>query len=179
MHNRNRMKNIIKTLGISLTLLVLLGLPFYFLSNRKKDIINTSTPSTSGISGPTQNEKQMANDQKQSNINRVNLDQASQAQIKSVLPLITYTNESKGTYEIGSIVNGIYEDGGVCKLIVKKNALYLSFQESTIKSPKSLECKSFSIPKDKFPEKGQWSVVVEYSSKNAQGTSESRNININ
>jgi len=179
MQHENRIKNIVKILGIMLVLLVFLGLTFYFSNINKKNSGNTSTPSTPGVSGPTQNEKQMANDQKQTNINRADLDQSPQAQIKSALPLITYINEGKDTYEIGSIINGIYEDGGVCKLIAKKNTLYLTFQDYSIKNPRSLECKTFSIPKAKLPEKGQWSITVEYSSKNAQGTSESRNINNN
>lgn len=159
------------------------GLGFWLFAHKnnasRKPVIQPG--SVAEISKPTEEEKQAADIQKDKNLARAQADQTtapSPTNIKQVVPYITFIDQTNDNVEVGGIIPGIYESGGTCTLTAKNGTKQVTVQSEAQKNATTTDCRPFTIPEVQFSPKGTWSFVVSYTSSNAQGSSQSKDMNV-
>ena len=100
-------------------------------------------------------------------------EQDSSSTASLVTPIITSwgahsTNES---YTVSSFVQGTIENGGSCKLSMKKDSDVYSAEKTAKAGAQNTTCGTFEIPATELSS-GVWTVTIEYVSANYQGSSD-------
>lgn len=173
--NKNKRKLVI-TLAL---ILVIVGIVAGSIALAKSKSSTSTTPkaeqgSVADVSRPTSEEKNTANKQKQQNIERENLeksDNTSSNGKKSVVPIITFLDQTKENLEAGALISGIYESEGTCTFKAVKGNTVVVKQTKALKNPTTTDCTPFNVPLNELVPKGAWNITISYSSENAQGTS--------
>lgn len=184
--NKNIQKKYILSLA-ALALLATLVLLIFFFSNKESDnITNQSPPGQQAdaidLSPPTEEDIKRAEANKEKNVAR---DDAEKNQPvpepgtkKVVKPTITYAGLYGDTVEVGGFVGGVFEDGGKCKATFSLGSTSFSKTVTAEKNINSVDCPVMSAQKSEFSQNGKWLVIVSYDSSNANGQSDSREIEI-
>ncbi len=172
-----------KTLILSLLILIMAGAGFWLFSNKnasdKKTVIQPG--SVADVSRPTEAEKQAADTQKDKNIAREQADNTkapSPTNKKQVIPYITFIEQTGGNIEAGGIITGVYETSGTCTLTITNGTKQVTVQSEAKQNATTTDCTPFSIPEVRFSPKGTWTFVLSYSSPNAQGSSQTKDVNV-
>lgn len=98
--------------------------------------------------------------------------------LKSVKPVITYAGVYGDNIELGGYVNDVFEDGGKCTAVFKKDDQSLSKVVNSVKNNTAVDCPAMSVPRNEFKSSGIWSLAIEYSSSTAKGVSDSRTLEV-
>ena len=180
-NTKHKQKQSSKTKYISLVIIaIILGLVWYFLGKNEdssqKQIENGTVKNVPNSLEPTEEEMSAGDQQKQLNETREKIDSTTPATTQA-LPIITFAEQIDNTIEVGAFVNGIYEDGGTCKLIATKDQLVYTKDVQSIKNVQSTDCQTFNISTAEL-EPGIWEITVEYASPTASGKSDIRKITV-
>jgi len=95
------------------------------------------------------------------------------AQIK-----IVDASQYDDTFEVRAGVTNLTEENGTCEFTFTKGSQTLSRTTDAIFSGTSVNCATLDIPIVDFPAKGDWQMVVKYTSTTASGSSDSQKITI-
>jgi ABC-type Na+ efflux pump permease subunit len=163
---------------IVVTTLVIGGVSFLIL-NRKESTSKEVAPAGSvNLSGPTEQEKEDAEANKNIIVEREKaIQQAANAPSSSVKPVITYAGQYSDKIEVGGYVN-VFEDGGICEATFTHGNDNITRKVTAIKNVNSVDCPTISLGTSEFTPKGDWSVIISYTSPNYQGKSDTKNINV-
>lgn len=129
---------------------------------------------------PTEKEKKSGDEIKQSIVdqeNKRNNNVPNQSGKTSVLPKITYAEQYDKQVEVGSYINGIFEDGGTCTLTLSNASKKLTANVSGVRGSNNVNCPVLSIPTSSLYS-GTWSATVTYVSSTSEGVSTTRNITV-
>lgn len=170
---------------IAITLVALAAISVFYIKNNSN---NEQPKNPAGIQDdinftpPTAEDKQRVEDNKQRNVAR---DEALKDQTpqqpntkRSVIPTITYAGQYGQAVEIGGYVNGVFEDGGTCKATFSQSTNSFIKSVTAIKNTNSVDCPVMSANTNEFSSKGTWTVSITYISATAEGTSESKQIEV-
>lgn len=97
---------------------------------------------------------------------------------KSVTPVITNASQNATTVTVNSFVSGILENNGNCTMKAVKGSLTVSKTVQASANASTTDCAPFLVNRSDFPETGEWSVTVTYSSSTAEGTSQPRALSL-
>lgn len=89
---------------------------------------------------------------------------------------ITYASQNGDVVEVRSGVNNIIEESGTCQYIFTQNSLSLTRTNNAIFTGTGMNCETINIPVKDFPAKGEWQMVVKYTSSTAAGTSQTKTV---
>lgn len=166
-------------LGLTILLLIALGGSAYWLvrDRRPKTTANNPAGATNNVnlSPPTEEEKQAAQKEKEEkNQSQPPATTNASDGRKNVTPLIAYADATM----VSAYIPGIFEEGGACTATFTyqdntitqvgkgfQNSNYTSCEPLTLQSPLNI--------------KGEWEVVVSYSSTRSVGTSAATKIKVN
>ncbi|MCL2174288.1 hypothetical protein FWH58_03310 [Candidatus Saccharibacteria bacterium] len=81
-------------------------------------------------------------------------------------------------FEVRAGMNNIMEENGQCSYTFTRNGQTLSRSSEAIFTGTGTDCKTIDIPVSDFPAKGEWQMVVKYSSATSAGTADTRTISI-
>ncbi len=95
-----------------------------------------------------------------------------------ITPSLTRWAVSDNTFEAAGFVQGIYESGGNCTYTLTKNSWRITRESSGYKDATTTNCPPVTIPLDEFPEKGEWILVISYSSPTATGSSKGDSLSL-
>lgn len=176
-------KNMKKKLLITLILIALIALGAFLVLGTKK---NSITPSNSGeprevnsvdYGGPTELEKQAGDSQKENNVDRDTIDKGPRPSTAEII--IVDSSQYDSTFEIRSYISNIFEDGGSCTVtLTKANNPTISRTGPATSSATNTQCPKTNIPVSEFTSKGEWQLVITYSSASATGSTPQKAINI-
>lgn len=185
-----KIKRISKKIVIAAVLLiVIIALGTYFLLHKQKNSeqpagntdqaqqeppINFSPPTAEDVQRADENKERIIKDEQSKATNP-----SAPAGAKAVKPTITYAGQYGNQAEVGAYVSGIFEDGGTCQAIFQKGSQKFTKQVTAVRGANSVDCPVMSAAISEFKEKGSWTVSVSYSSANASGQSDPRQIGIN
>lgn len=166
-----------KTLLLLIIVLLALAVIFFFLEKKNdspRDQDNVSSDDISINYGPPSQEIQKETEdfkkaQESSN------DFSGSNQTSVVLTYLYYENDS---VYAGGIVNGVFEEGGSCKLTLRKGSLIVTGESTGLTNSKNTSCSQIAINRTKFPESGQWEATLAYESPTAKGISGGSKINV-
>lgn len=91
---------------------------------------------------------------------------------KSVAVGISFADVVDNKVEIRAFTPSITEGGGICTAQLQKGSMVVSVSSEAFIDSSSSVCNPIYIDMSKFPEKGNWSLTVTYSSNSAEGVSE-------
>lgn len=95
----------------------------------------------------------------------------------SVTPTVTYADQYGQQVEVGAFVSNVFEDGGICKLVMSKGTLTQATQVTAIKGATSVNCPVMTISNSKL-ETGTWQAIVTYASSSSEGSSTPRSVEV-
>lgn len=174
-HRPNR-----KKIALILTALILtaglIGGGLYIRNRRGQKSADTPRVATINYAPATPAEKQQVNDTKDKIVADQNkAKEAPQATgtKKSVTPTITNTTGSISAY-----VMGVFEEGGTCTATFVKSGETLSKSSVGFQNASYTQCSPIPLESG-YLSKGTWTVTVSYSSAAAEGTSLSKNFEVN
>lgn len=160
-----------------LILLVAGGLVYHYAhtndSNTYTPPTNTENPSANPVNQAVSN----AAKQRDLEQEKAGSSTSSSNSTKSVQPVITYAGEISGIIKVSSYVP-IFETGGTCTTTFSTGSTSFSRTSSGVQNAQSVVCPTISISSSQFSPKGQWQVVVKYSSSDASGVSNSQSFEV-
>lgn len=141
---------------------------------------NTAPVEPITYSGPTEQDKKDAEENKKNVESRDNLDSNTQtsSQKKQVNPVITNVSQADGKITINSYVSGVFEDGGICTVQISKDGVSLKRESKGFTDATTTGCAPIALDRSEFIVAGVWSVVVVYNSASSQGESQVKTLNI-
>lgn len=176
-----------KLLLVTLTILLVIGGASYLLlkknnNNSQQTAQSSATEEALNLNPPTAEDAQQVDENKQRIINEQE-NAATQppppaGTKKNVTPNISFAEQNGSTIEVGSFVSGIFENGGTCTAKFSRGSLSVAKTVAATPEGNSVYCPLFSVPTSEFSQKGEWSVVVSYSSAAASGSSEARKFEV-
>lgn len=157
-----------------ITLLLLLITIFLIYSNKfandKKNTNTDLTDTTASInySPPNEEEVNAGNNQKEQ------LPPADQEPEKpyNANVVIVDVNQNKQDIEVRAFVSNVVKNG-TCKIVFEKNDLKFSKIVNAFADASTTPCMSLIVPREEFPEPGEWKVTVIYESSELVGSTES------
>lgn len=132
-------------------------------------------------SGPTEQDKQDAANNKANVAKRQELEKEAKQESsskKQVNPVITNASQSGQQVTITGYISGVFEDGGICTMIASKGSTTVTRTTKGFADATTTSCSPFFIERSVFSESGSWSVTIKYSSSSAEGTSQSKTLEI-
>ncbi|MDO8335941.1 MAG: hypothetical protein Q7T74_04145 [Candidatus Saccharibacteria bacterium] len=133
-------------------------------------------------SGPSEQDKKDAADNKANVAKRQEIEQQAKQETssskKQVSPVITNANQNGQQVTVTGYVSGVFEDGGTCTLVASKDGTSFTRTSKGFADATTTSCSPFFIDRSAFSEPGSWTVKISYSSSNAEGTSQTRAIEI-
>lgn len=175
-----------KKILLVLLVIVLFATGIYFAFIRKDSSVNTSKSTGSSkaqddinYDPPTDSDKE-GNDQNKQAVEAQNKieQQATSSGIKTVKPTITYASQYDTSIEVGSYVSGVFESSGTCKATFMRNGATFTKSVQAVQGSNSMSCPVITAASSEFNPKGTWTVSVNYSSGSAQGSSDSRQLEV-
>ncbi len=97
---------------------------------------------------------------------------------KSVAVGVPFADVVDNNVEIRAFTPGIIEGGGKCTAQLQKGSKIVTATSEAFIDSSSSQCNPIYINLSSFPEKGEWSLTVQYSSNSAEGTSEKIGVTI-
>ncbi len=170
--------------GLALLIIIGAGAGYYIKTKNDKVADKPQTTAQGeqiNLDPPTKEDAQRVADNKQQIVDR---DDALKAQPrsgssqKSVKPVITYAGQYDGNVEVGGFVSGIFEDGGTCTATFTLGSAKVTKSVTAIKNANSVDCPAIVIGSNEFKQKGQWNLVLSYSSASYSGSSETKQIEV-
>jgi hypothetical protein len=165
-------------------LVVLLVAGGAFALNQRDTSPETSANSpnkTLKASPPTEQEKQSGDQVKSDVLADEQKHNGSSSQTTSgkrnVSPTITYAGVYGNSIEVGAFVNGIFEDGGKCTLVLQKGSSRLTTTVTAVKGSNNVSCPVMSVPRSSI-QTGSWQATVSYSSSAAEGQSSPQTVEV-
>ena len=151
------------TLAICIAL-SLFGIYNLFFKNR------TSKSSNPIVSPATEEEKKQADDNKNKIVQDLAKNKESSAGNNSkkisVTPIVTNTDNG----EVNVLINGVFEDDGICTAIFTKDNQEKTKSSTGFKNVSYTQCAPITLEKG-FLSPGKWNLIVRYASLNAEGAS--------
>ncbi len=92
-------------------------------------------------------------------------------------PIITFAQQSASIVEVAGFIEGVFEDGGTCTVTFKQNTSEIVATSVAFKDASNTMCNVIKVDTSRFT-KGQWSVVLNYSSAVAVGVSNERTFTV-
>jgi len=179
----------IKTLSTKNSILILilaLALGGSFIAYTK---IHNSSPkqieSPTGsinLSPSTQEDKKGVEENKQRLLDaqntQKNADNATAGGKKVVKPVITYAGIYNQTAEVGGYAPDVFETTATCTANFQNGSKSFTKSVQAVQGANSMDCPVITVNNNEFPVKGNWQVVLSYSSSSASGTSEPKQIQV-
>lgn len=172
---KNKKKVII---GIVLAVLILAsaGAFIYHRSQDEKPLYFVN------YDGPTEEEQKAADDQKDKNTARDELEKSYEDNPptgqREVAVSISDAGQYDSTVEVRAVVSGVYEDGGSCTAVFEQNGQEVRVDTVAFRDASTVQCGALDTPRSSFPAGGKWNVRVVYASGTSQGTSDTRTIEL-
>lgn len=159
-----------------LVVVVAFGAWWYFLKPTAQS--TTARPVNSvDYSGPTQEEQNAGDNQKEENQNREEID--SQPEATTATVIVTDASQYDNTIEVRAYIPNIYSSEGYCTAtFTKAGATTVTVNGSPFKDATTTQCGAMDVNRSAFSAAGTWSVVVSYTSSTATGSSEARSVSI-
>lgn len=126
---------------------------------------------------PSNEEKNAGNEQKAEIAKQdksANTTELTPSGKQKVTPIITSANQNS----VSAYVPGIFEENGKCRALFSSGSESFSLESEGFGNVSYTQCAPFSLQVSDFPKKGQWNVVVSYSSGVAEGESQSQQIEV-
>lgn len=172
---------------IALAIVLVLAIGGLGLYLRNKSLSSTATAPQIDQAGaekidlnpPTEEEKRATEDHKDALVKQEQeRNQSPPAEGRTVTPVITNSGFYDDQVEVGAFVSGVYEDTGTCTAVFTKAGAKVTKQTKGIKDATTTRCANFIVPRSEFPSAGSWAVTVSYASPTAQGTSETKTVEV-
>lgn len=174
-------KNKVITITIVLILVTVVGAYYLFIITRESAPINDSKNNDTQASleiikesPATDQEKAESQTAKEELVNNPNTRVIESGGRKQINVVITDYSPTV----IGSFIEGVVEDGGVCTATFTKDSSSFNKVVSAIANVSTSQCERVSLSPSDFPSKGLWSASISYSSSSSTGTSQPVTINI-
>jgi flagellar basal body-associated protein FliL len=147
----------------------------------------TSTGDYINLEPPTEDDKKET-DQNKDNLADEYLDANKQNPQPSTTPtsspstkkeatiVVTYAGQNGSVIEVGSYINNVYEDGGICTLTLTKDGSTITKQAMGVKDVSKTICPSFSVNRSEFNSAGIWQAVVSYESVHSSGKTSAQEV---
>lgn len=172
-----KIKSNTKTLLLVLVIL-LIGSTYYILANDNSDYSDilgvnpTPTVDFINLDPPTQQDKQEVEQNKQE-ILKPEKDKVSQPEPTktNATMIITYAGQYNGVIEAASIVQGIFEDGGVCTYTLTNQTQSIQKVSTGVANVSNTLCPAISIERSEVNSFGLWVMSVTYVSNTITATS--------
>jgi len=169
-----------KIIIISTVAVIIIGSTAYAVyAQSNKDKTKPHKPIT--YSGPSEQDKKDAQDNKANVAKRQQIEQQAQQQTsskKQVTPVITNANQNGQQVTITAYIAGVFEDGGTCTMVASKGSTTVTRTTKGFADATTTSCSPFFIDRSVFPESGVWDIKITYSSSNAEGISQSTALTI-
>lgn len=136
---------------------------------------------------PTEEEKQATEDHKDNLAEKDDDDTQPPATdnggLKQVKPFISVAQQFKDDQygdriEVHAYVPEIIESGGKCSFTFSQGGNQVAWQTDGLPNVSTTNCDTALVPRDKFPQTGTWSLVINYKSSNAEGTSDAIEVKV-
>lgn len=165
----NKKYLVLAIIAVAATLVVLVILS----RDESRDLTSNISKSGLNLSGPTDEEKQAGDVQKQKQEQEPSTRSAS----NEAKPVITsagqYDNPQYGkVIEVRALVTGVYESGGKCTATLKLGQAIVTRAVEALQDATTTRCDVVIIPRVEFPTAGEWELVVSYSSAAYSGKSD-------
>lgn len=166
----------------TLAVLILLGAATIafrqFTKNNQPSASTTRTATSDGINfDPPTQEEQEAGDKKKEEISKGTDQPSPPPSANGADVLITYGDVYAGNVEVGAYIANIFEDGGTCKLSLKKGTVEHTATSQGVKNVSTTNCPALSIVTNKLSP-GVWAATVTYTSPTISGTSKAKDITV-
>jgi cytoskeletal protein RodZ len=90
--------------------------------------------------------------------------------------VIVDASQYDDTFEVRAGVNNLTEEGGRCEFVFTQNSQVLTRSSDAIFTGTDVNCQTIEIPVKDFPNKGEWQMVVNYTSSASKGSSQSKTV---
>lgn len=151
-------------------------------SNGSKTEVEPPLPENKVSLDPPSEDEKRAGDEKKDEIveNKKDSGVDDQSASKNVTVIITDAGQYDGIIEVRSFIPDHYQDG-TCTITFTKGASKVSKDTPAYRDASTTICTNPLFKKSQFSATGKWQVAVTYKSKDgrANGTSETKTININ
>lgn len=167
---------ILTSLGI--ILLLLIGVGFY-LHNTGKLFNNQQSSNGVNLAPPTKEEKEAANTQKETNLNREDSPKTSQGGKSAASVFIVDASQYDSVVEVRGYTSSVIEDGGTCTATFKNPSFnQVSASSTARRDAQTTQCNTIDIPRSSFSGAGTWTVTLSYDSPSSSGASSQANVTI-
>jgi hypothetical protein len=79
-------------------------------------------------------------------------------------------------FEVRAGVTNLTEEGGQCEFTFTRNSDTLTYDSKASFTGTNVNCETLDVPVSDFPSKGEWQMVVKYTSSVSAGASQSRKV---
>lgn len=169
---------------LSILLLFSVGSFAYFRMFSSNETTSVDVPKGEDIinlSGPTELEKQNAQEAKKTAIEEEEKRNDSPILTddgkRSVTPVVTYGGQYNNQIEVGGYVPGVFEDGGTCTLTLEGNGTSQSKVVTGTKGASSVDCPVMVVSRDSLSV-GVYQAIITYSSNTSKGSSTAYSIEV-
>jgi hypothetical protein len=92
--------------------------------------------------------------------------------------VIVDASQYDNIFEVRAGVNNLAEDNGTCEFTFTRGNNSLSYTSAAIFSGTGIDCQTIDIPVEDFTPKGEWQMVVKYTSPTSAGSSQTKKVMI-
>lgn len=182
--NKNKNKRIFFVIAILVVLTTsgFFGYKYYSSKISKKfDGINYTPPTQEEKKAGDEKKREIVKKQEQEDSQKKDTSEEPSSQqpasSSNATVVITDAEQYDGVIEVRAFVSDKYQDG-TCKITLTKGILNVSKTTEAYKDATTTICTNPLFNRSEFRESGDWQVVVEYSSQNYSGESNSQTVKI-
>lgn len=128
--------------------------------------------------GPTDEEKQAADQHKDELVKQQEAESKPQTGQKAVTPIVTSVNQNGQEIFASGFVPGIFEDGGTCVFTFKKGGHQVVRNVQAFANASTTNCANVTVPRGEFAEPGAWELIISYGSPKAKGDSQAKQFQV-
>jgi hypothetical protein len=151
---------------------LLLGAAIYFWQNQSEKLSQTESDkpiNTIDYSGPTDEEKEAGDLQKENNKSREETDGQTTPPSNADIVLVD-AGQYENIVEVRAYVSNIYADDGNCSVKLTNGSQTITRTSEAFKDVKTTQCGTFKIDRTEFSAAGTWNLTVSYSSPTSVGS---------
>lgn len=153
-------------IAVGIVLIIVIGVAAYLFLSPKSTIIDGVN-----YAPPTEEEKQSANDQKDKNVEREDIDKTPASPTgKTINLIVSDANQYGDTVEVRAFSRDVFENGGTCTVTFTKDSFSLTTQSQAFADASTTQCGAIDTPRSKFDKSGSWSYELVYSSATSKGS---------
>lgn len=185
--NKKNYKKRAIIITLVILLLIALSAGAFFFTPLKNKLFNNSTDidtptgptSTVDYSGPSESDINESQNAKKNAENPATgtLPPTSSSEKKNVPIAVSYADVYNDNLEIRAFISGVIEGTGTCTATVTKNSTTVTESTSAFIDTSTTQCNPIYINKSRLSP-GVWKVIVNFSSPDAQGSSETVEVTI-